>query len=45
MKVTNDTEFDIWMNKNEKYVECYSDDGIYGYVKADLLEGYDKDKN
>lgn len=45
LKVTNDTEFDIWMNKNEKYVECYSDDGIYGYVKADLLEGYDKDKN
>lgn len=45
LKVTNDTEFDIWMNKNEKYVECYSDEGIYGYVKADLLEGYNKDKN
>lgn len=43
LKVTNNAEFDIWMNKNEEYVECYSDDGIYGYVKADLLEGYDKD--
>lgn len=43
LKVTKNTEFDIWMNKNEKYVECYSDDGIYGYVKADLLEGYSKD--
>lgn len=43
LKATDNTEFDIWMNKNEKYVECYSDDGIYGYVKADLLEGYSKD--
>ena len=41
LTVTNKREYDIWMNKNDEYVECYTSDGVYGFVKADLLEGYD----
>ena len=41
LTVTSKSAFDIWMNRNIKYVECYTADGVYGYFRADLLEGYE----